>query len=449
MEIGTIVTQRYPIKLYLTNIQQVRTLAFSFDSSVDQEFRMQLRAQLNDMSIDVAGIAQYGQNVQLHFSRNSLSDHALTIRCTGDVQITLQIEGENPLYTAAWCVYVLATGADWFGSHSGCSVITKSFSLEQQMLAKSLIQGIEYHRSGILSERDRAALKDFFRHAISQIADDYASKAPTLSLLPISSHQLEFVKGKTVKNITPIDLLRQLDCNVFYLNNIGPFMDMIRSTAEYKERISNFVTRLLDHVRYLPMEDIDDALASTRRELRQTYNENYQNAADEFKTKLSEKCSIGLFTAKKFRLLLNHYDEYAKDLANKGISLSVLDDFVKAFLPVYDERLRSARNAMSGVIAPNVCYLKGSSVPPQRLNWQNLNACKSDEFSVPRLDWCNNGGSMMADIVQGGYKIPRGYSCRWICSGDFAQLLGGITPSGSCVVGGLNNQLLIAFMIKE
>lgn len=449
MEIGTLVKQRYPIKLYLSSIHQIRTLNFTFDNQIPQAFRMSLRSLLSDMSIDTTGKIKYGKNVKLHFSYDDPAAQTMVVCCTGDAELMLHLEGESTLYTAAWSVYALATGANWFDGSTDCTVNAKTFSLEQQLLAKSLLRGINNHRFGEMSDKEKKSLKETFFKYICQIAKDFAMKAPGFSLLPVPDQRLNDVKRKMLKNVTYLELLRQLDCNIFYLKDMRAYSDMIRQDSEYQEKLKVYVNYLLDDVRYLPMCDIGNVIMSERRSLKQTFDEKYHNAIERLKLKVEEKCSPGFLSAKKFRSLYAGFDEVTRDVAYEKLRLTVLEDLADRFMSIYNERVQEVRRQFTGIMEPNLLYIVADVVPPQKLNWQKLNDYTADSFTVPKHTWDYKNGTLLGDIIMGGYQIAPGYTCTWICGEESGKILDSIIPTGGCVIRGLSNQLLVALMVKH
>ena len=448
MEIGTLVKQRYPIKLYLNGIRQVRTLHFQFDDNIAQSFRMSLRALLSDMTIDAIGKVRYGKDIQFHFSYCDPNQQLMQIRCTGDVDLTIRLEGESTLYSAAWSIYALAIGADWFNNSTHCAVNVKTFSLEQQLLAKSLQQGINIHRFGDISEKGKNKLIDTFKSYICQIAKEYTLKAPSFSFLPVPTMRLNDIKRKLLRDTTYQEVLRQLDCNIFYLKDMSAYADMIRMDPEYCEKLKTYVNYLMNDVCYLPMDDIGSVIMSASRSLKHDYSETYHEAVERMKLKLEERCSPGFLTSGKFRSMYAIFDEVTGMVAYEKLRLTILEDLSECFMEVYNARVQAVKAELTGFTSPDLLYIRADVIPPQDMNWQRIGEYTPDSFSVPKFTWNHKGGGLLADIIQGGYQVPPGYSCTWLCGEESASIMGEITPTNSRVIRGLNNQLLVAFMVN-
>lgn len=444
MDISTLIETKYPINLYLANNNQSRDISLTFDQSISTASQDRLLDMLTDMSIDVRSRNYFGSITHILVSA---ANNILTLTCSGDISLTVTLEGEDLCSTAAWCIYLIASSSKLLTGRQQATIRTHTFSLEQQLMARSLQKAVQHHRFGKVTQKEHQMLTNLFSDCLKKLASDLASDAPSVSHLPIPASGLDNSQQLYLSRRSYNDLLQNLQCSTALSDQLDAFCKMTPIRPEYKEKINSYVALFLENVRFLPMSDIGNVIAAVKPDVERNNRENYDNIADAFEKKLTELCSPGRMTADNFTNIFAPLDNAMRVLTAARIQALLTEDFFQTLMARYEQLKHQAGKDLMQLQKVRLCLVDNEQLPPLRLDWQNLSNISSEVFSVPPCTWSHNNGSMVASIVQGGFKRPVHYSCTWLCTHDVYNIISNL-PAPAEIIPGMNPQLLVAFLIK-
>lgn len=448
MDIAQIINQRYPMRLFLPGIRQVRGINLTFSPETGRDFCKGLSTFASDLNIDLSSEDYPGERVNIYFSCDDRTQ-SMRIRCDGAINKTFYLEDANPIPAAAWTLYAIATGKNWFEAKEAYTITLQMFSLDQQLLASSLLDALKNHRTASLATKAINHIGRTMQSDIQDLADHFAGNAPSLRFSLLSETGWHSVKRSWSGNMTYRNLLRQLGCSTDIGDEMDAYCALVRNDPEYQKKIDGLVGKMMNLLRFQPMVGIEDALKTVCGILDKRLATQCNNAASDLHTALNDPCSSRMLSAKRFAAIFGELDNVTLALASAKLRVMIFKDYAEALMERYYALYKSAIRIINGMKRSKVSYLRNCPIPPQQLNWQNLDdAAAGNSFKIVSQNWSDNGGSMLADVVQNGYPIPLGYTPLWLCGEDTYPTLKNLVYDSAQRIDGLDDQLLIAYMMK-
>lgn len=449
MKITPIIRERCQANLFLPGLDQKKIIKLSFGANVDAKLQNGLYDLLEKMNIDLSSDFFAYERLGININKNAGDEFALTLSDGRE----FTVDDIEPEISLAWAVYALATGQNWLDGAAKGQIRVYCISLEQQTLARSLLDEIDRHFTGRCAPAVEMDLARELESAIDSAASVFSASAPRVSLMPVGTAAFEDTVGRGFGllsgSISYASLLRQLGIGANLQEEAEAFCRYISGKSAYKERVNSIVSSVMDIFAYQPMSGAEEVMVSVCTSLKDGYEDMASSALNELRSSLEISCRPKKLNAAQYTKLLRTLDEPFAKLSDCLLHGILLSDILEAWKTKHTRLSENATRTMQNWRSElnRFCLLRNRVSASQRIKWTDPDsldtaALRPDLFAVG-----TDNSSMLMDIVQ-NVHIPVGFNPRWLCGDSVFPDLQNIAYGKARCVNGLNGRLLVAFLVK-